>query len=482
MDHSQWLQQSLQTVLANNPQLFLQLLQHNQTQSAPSNAPAFSPPFPQLPAVSSNSAPLSASHAAPVPSELSAPASVPSSVAPAPVPLSAAPTPVPLSAAPTPVPLSAAPTPVPLSAAPAPAPPNLNFPLALANLLPSTMNPNILQSQAVQPVSTYISPLSMLSSVTTRNQDTVPSHSFLTSSSSSSSSSSSLPPSITTIQQANRNRLGHASSTLGHTTTTTKRKRGPGKKAPRLYGAAEQPKIEDAVATANDGTQVVSLVVLVYPPRLTPEECNTHGLNFELHHYLQNRDAFQHVLRSIGLLYEFDNLPLDTKVVELLEALHSSLVQNGWIFPENHEASSFFNRHERLAIQLLRFSGKGNINNNAKTPRLSPGKVESENMTLRDIVFNSDHYGVAKFVITNAKKFVLHTIIRSPNVSYMVNLAEKGLGSDNTISRHFCLSKRIYGIFRSDTNAFVDEGYSALDEDEIELGCNRNDPGSDDDE
>ncbi|KAJ3816331.1 hypothetical protein F5880DRAFT_1619457, partial [Lentinula raphanica] len=103
-------------------------------------------------------------------------------------------------------------------------------------------------------------------------------------------------------------------------------------------------------------------------------------------------------------------------------------------------------------------------------------------MTLRDIVFNSDHYGVAKFVITNAKKFVLHTIIRSPNVSYMVNLAEKGLGSDNTISRHFCLSKRIYGIFRSDTNAFVDEGYSALDEDEIELGCNRNDPGSDDDE
>ena len=66
-------------------------------------------------------------------------------------------------------------------------------------------------------------------------------------------------------------------------------------------------------------------------------------------------------------------------------------------------------------------------------------------------------------------------VIRSPNVSLNVNLAEKGLGSPNTISRHFCLSKRIYGIFRSDTDAYVDEGCSALDEDEIELGCRKED-------
>ncbi|KAJ3764714.1 hypothetical protein FB446DRAFT_623109, partial [Lentinula raphanica] len=290
------------------------------------------------------------------------------------------------------------------------------------------------------PIPTYISPLSMLSSVTTRNQDSGPSHSFLTSSSSSSSSSS-FPPSITTIQQANRDRLGHASATLGQSTTSAKRKRGAGKKAPRLHGVIEPPKVEDLIAVANDGTQVISLVVLML------------NLGIELHHYLQNRDAFHNVLEALGLAYYYDNLPLSTKVVDLLDSLHSSLVRFGWNFPENHEGSSFFSRHERLAIQLLRFSSKGNINNNAKTPRLSPGKVESEDMTLRDIVFNTNDYGIAKYVITNTKKFVLQTIIRSPNVSLVLNLAEKSLGSDNTTSRHFCLSKRIYGIFRADTNA-----------------------------
>ncbi|KAJ3820633.1 hypothetical protein F5880DRAFT_1704246 [Lentinula raphanica] len=379
MDHSQWLQQSLQAVIANNPQLFLQMLQQNQTPSAPSNAPA----FPQFPAASFNSAP--------VPLELTASAPAASLVAPAPVPLSVAPTPVPLSVAPAPVPLTAAPAPVPLLAAPASAPPNSSFPPALANLLPPTMNSNLPQSQTVQPIPTYISPLSMLSSVTTRNQDSGPSHSFLTSSSSSSSLSS-FPPSITTIQQANRDRLGHASATLGQSTTSAKRKRGAGKKAPRLHGVIEPPKVEDLIAVANDGTQVISLVVLVYPPRLTSDECNMLNLGIELHHYLQNRDAFHNVLEALGLAYYYDNLPLSTKVVDLLDSLHSSLVRFGWNFPENHEGSSFFSRHERLAIQLLRFSSKGNINNNAKTPRLSPGKVESEDMTLRDIVFNTNDY------------------------------------------------------------------------------------------
>ncbi|KAJ3816543.1 hypothetical protein F5880DRAFT_1512567, partial [Lentinula raphanica] len=74
---------------------------------------------------------------------------------------------------------------------------------------------------------------------------------------------------------------------------------------------------------------------------------------------------------------------------------------------------------------------------------------------------------------------LFRAVIRSPNVSLVLNLAEKSLGSDNTTSRHFCLSKRIYGIFRADTNAYVDEGYSALDEDEIELGCRRDDHSED---
>ncbi|KAJ3752062.1 hypothetical protein EV360DRAFT_29665, partial [Lentinula raphanica] len=303
------------------------------------------------------------------------------------------------------------------------------------------------------PVSNYVSPVSMLSSVTAqRAPNSGPSHPLPTS---MLPPPQSFPPSITAIQHANRDRLGHATLTLGQSSTATRKKRGSGKKAPRLFGAIDAPKIEDAVALASDGTQVVSLVVLVYPPRLTPDQCRvrTYNVPVELHHYLQNRDAFQAVLDALSLVHRFDHLPLHTKVVDLLEAVRSSLVQHGWIFPENQEASSFFNRHERLAIQLLRFSSKGNINNHAKTPRLSPGKVQSEDMTLRDIVFNTDDYGIAKYVITNSKKFILHTIIRSPNVSLNINLAEKSLGSDNTTRRHFCLSKRIYGIFRSDTDA-----------------------------
>ncbi|KAJ3819693.1 hypothetical protein F5880DRAFT_1489270 [Lentinula raphanica] len=360
------------------------------------------------------------------------------------------------------MPLLAPPTPVPSSAA-------ADFPGALTNLAPSTtMSSALSQSQAIQPISTYVSPVSMLSSVTTRSHNSGQSQP-------SSSTSSSFPSSITAIQHANRDRLEHAASTLHQTPAVSKKKRGSGKKPPRLYPVVMQPKVEDAVVTANDGTQVVSLVVLVYPPRLTPDQCNAYGLPVELHHYLQNSDAFQTVLESLNLLYRFDNLSLNTKVVDLLESLHSSLVHHGWIFPENQDTSSFFNRYERLAIQLLRFSGKGNTNNNAKTPRLITGKVESADMTLHQIVFDTNNYGIAKFVITNTKKFILHTIIRSTNVALDINLAEKGLGSDNTTRRHFCLSKRIFGIFRSDTDAFVDEGYSALNEDEIELGCSNDD-------
>ncbi|KAJ3753339.1 hypothetical protein EV360DRAFT_74591, partial [Lentinula raphanica] len=397
MDHMQWMQQSLQAMFANNPQLFIQMLQQNQTPSvASSHSSASTAQLPHLPVASAPSpapAPLPAAPA-PAPLPLLAASNFAPTAAPNPAPLTATPNsapltaalnPAPLTAAPNPAPLTAAPNPAPLMAAPNPAPsvaaapPNHSFPqamtlAALSNTSPSSDSQP--QSQAIQPISSYVSPLSMLSSVTARTNDSGPSRS------SSSSAPSSFPQSITAIQQANRDRLGHAASTLHQTTTAPKKKRGPGKKAPRLNAAIESPKIEDAVAVANDGTQVISLVVLVYPPRLTPDECMTYGLPVELHHYLQNRDAFQFVLDSLSLLHRFDNLPLDTKVVDLLEALHSSLVRNGWIFPESQDVSPFFNRHERLAIQLLRFTGKGNINNNAKTPRLITGKVESEEMTL----------------------------------------------------------------------------------------------------
>ncbi|KAJ3765660.1 hypothetical protein FB446DRAFT_605243, partial [Lentinula raphanica] len=264
--------------------------------------------------------------------------------------------------------------------------------------------------------------------------------------------------SLTTIEHANRNRNEHALQTSTNVNPERRRKkRGLGKKPPRLGRGVESFKVEDTLATANDGTEVVSLRVLVYPPRLSSDECLIHNIPRELHHYVNNRDAFQAVLESVALVHEFDNLPLSTKVVDLLEALRALLSQSGWIFPSSpstgNEPTSIFHRHERLPIQLLRFVGGGNVNNNAKTPRLIPGTVESEEMTLAQIVFDSATYGVAKYAVTSQKKFLLNTIIRSTNVSLNTNLREKGLGSDNSIHTHYCLSKRIYGIFRSDSDA-----------------------------
>ncbi|KAJ3757313.1 hypothetical protein EV360DRAFT_71247 [Lentinula raphanica] len=422
MDYSQIVQQSLQAMLANNPQLILQFLQ----QTSPPASGSSGPPLtisPQPSAPGSSTPPSSSSE--------SSSGSGSGSVA-LPVP-----------------PISQT---VPVSA---PAP------------LPSTSTLTAsLHSQPAPPITSYISPVHMLSSVRA--------------SGSSSGHSPLAPPaspfhSLTTIERANHDRNEHAAQVSTSTDSgRRRRRRGAGRKPPRLTEVVETPKLEDTIATASDGTPVVSLIVLVYPPRPTVDECNFHNIPIELHHYVQNRDAFQTVLKTVGLSYQFDNLPLSTKVVNLLEAVQSSLVQAGWVFPPSTGTEpTIFCRHERLPIQLLRFVGRGNINNTAKTPRLITGKVESEDMTLAQIVGNITEYGVAKYAVTPDKKFLLHTIIRSPNVSLNVNLFEKGLGSDDALHTHHCLSKRIYGIFRSDADALVYEGYRALNEAEIELGCRR---------
>ncbi|KAJ3831583.1 hypothetical protein F5878DRAFT_667407 [Lentinula raphanica] len=126
------------------------------------------------------------------------------------------------------------------------------------------------------------------------------------SSSSGRSYPSSAPPSspfhsLTTIECANRACTEHAAHySSSANPERRKKKRGPGKRAPRFGGGVDDPKVEDTIAVANDGTEVVSLQVLVYPPRLSPDEASTHGIPLEFSHYVQNRDAFQTVLGSVG--------------------------------------------------------------------------------------------------------------------------------------------------------------------------------------
>ncbi|KAJ3720455.1 hypothetical protein C8R42DRAFT_642892 [Lentinula raphanica] len=436
MDYPQIVQQSLQAMLASNPQLILQFLQQSSPPASGSSGPQLSvSPQPSAP---TQTAPNSSSiEGSSVSSSVSASAALPAPTASQTSPASAASQTIPAF------------TPAPL--------PSISTPASS------------LHSQPAPPITNYLSPLNMLASVHASGSNSGHPH------------PSFAPPaspfhSLTTIERANRDRSEHAAQMSTSNPERRRKKRGLGRKPPRLVGSASTFKVEDTIATASDGTEVVSLVVLVYPPPLTPDECQIHNIPLRLHHYVQNSDAFQTVLESLNLVYHFDNLSLNTKVVDLLDVIQSSLSQSGWSFPPNlssgTEPSAFFRRHERLAIQLLRFVNRGNTNNNAKTPRLCPGKVDSEDMTLAHLVYDPD-YGVSKYAVTSKKKFVLHTAIRSSNVSLSVNLFEKGLGSDNTVHTHHCISKRIYGIFRSDTDALVDEGYRALNETEIEFGCRR---------
>ncbi|KAJ3817076.1 hypothetical protein F5880DRAFT_1632282, partial [Lentinula raphanica] len=332
MDYSQIVQQSLQAMLASNPQLILQFLQQSSPPASGSSGPQLSvSPQPSAPT------PLTPTSSSPEGSSVSSSVSV-----------SAAP---PALTASQTSPASAASQTIPA-------------PLPSTSTLTSSLH-----SQPAPPITTYLSPLSMLASVRASGSNNGP--------------PSFAPPaspfhSLTTIERANRDRNEHAAQMSTSNPERRRKRRGQGRKPPRLVGGVGPFKVEDTIATASDGTEVVSLVVLVYPPRLSPDDCQIHNLPLELHHYVQNSDAFQTVLESLNLVYHFDNLSLNTKVVDLLDVIQSSLSQAGWTFPQNPssgtEPSAFFRRHERLAIQLLRFVGRGNINNNAKTPRLIPGK------------------------------------------------------------------------------------------------------------
>ncbi|KAJ3718221.1 hypothetical protein C8R42DRAFT_723590 [Lentinula raphanica] len=334
MDYPQIVQQSLQAMLASNPQLILQFLQQSSPPASGSSGPQLSvSPQPSAPTQTTpNSSSIEGSS---VSSSVSASTTLPAPTASQTSPASAASQTIPAF------------TPAPL--------PSISTPASS------------LHSQPAPPITNYLSPLNMLASVRASGSNSGHPH------------PSFAPPRACSSDVNEQPRKEEEEERLG-------------RKPPRLVGGASTFKVEDTIATASDGTEVVSLVVLVYPPPLTPDECQIHNIPLRLHHYVQNSDAFQTVLESLNLVYHFDNLSLNTKVVDLLDVIQSSLSQSA---------------------------------------------------------------------------------IRSSNVSLSVNLFEKGLGSDNTVHTHHCISKRIYGIFRSDSDALVDEGYRALNETEIEFGCRR---------
>ncbi|KAH7869900.1 uncharacterized protein C8R40DRAFT_708958 [Lentinula edodes] len=133
-------------------------------------------------------------------------------------------------------------------------------------------------------------------------------------------------------------------------------------------------------------------------------------------------------------------------------------------------SDSIFQDHERLAIQPLAYVGRGNPNNNARTPRLTPGIV-TPTMTLQDLLDDVRKYAIPKYAVTEDNRFLLCTILRSNQVARTVNLHRLHLGSEDAERVHFCLPHRIYGLLKRDFDANVDVGYQALDEEELELAC-----------
>ncbi|KAJ4499891.1 hypothetical protein C8R41DRAFT_753381 [Lentinula lateritia] len=276
-------------------------------------------------------------------------------------------------------------------------------------------------------------------------------------------------PSITTINRANNDRRAHAaaSSSAGSTRTRSK-----AKKPPSLKGPGPR-KIEDCILIDQNGIPVVRLDILIYPgfPSVDDRKNSTLGLPDSIYRYLQHNNAFRTILQSLDLVYQFDALPTSTSLLELLQNLKERLLSCGFVFPPK-ASDSIFRDHERLAIQPLAYVGRGNPNNNARTPRLTPGII-TPTMTLQDLLNDVRKYAIPKYAVTEDNRFLLCTILRSNQVAHTVNLHRLHLGSEDAERLHFCLPHRIYGLLKRDCDANVDVGYQALDEEELELACSK---------
>ncbi|KAE9393991.1 hypothetical protein BT96DRAFT_998909 [Gymnopus androsaceus JB14] len=194
----------------------------------------------------------------------------------------------------------------------------------------------------------------------------------------------------TVISRANQEQLEHATSLGDSSSTSEKRKtRKKGKHAPALQGPVT-PTINHTLNTAEDGTVLVNLEILIrfaMPNCLDQKEL---GLPNSFYHYSRHMSSFKTVLRSLGLLHTFDNLPVTTQQ---------------WSYQQ-----------QRQNTKLI-------------------SAFVDDGMTLADIVYDTRQFAIARHVVTPQNRFTLHFAIRSGETIFEVNPNENDI--DAKLDRNY---------------------------------------------
>ncbi|KAJ3901848.1 hypothetical protein F5879DRAFT_991545 [Lentinula edodes] len=274
---------------------------------------------------------------------------------------------------------------------------------------------------------------------------------------------------LTTIQRTNNSRLDHASQSLPRDPKKVKQ-RGKAVRPPGLGRRDRGPSIEDCTSIAMGGVEVVSIDISVYPPMPPTADINFYRLPKQPIFYEINKDSYRMVLDALGLFHQYPNLPTSTTVFDLFSDIAAKLRQR-YNLPSISSPLPLAPQ-ELLPLHLMGFSNHGRANGSYNTSKLRPMPYERDT-TIRNLLNGNSVYVVPKLVITRDNHFHLHALIRNYPLEANVSLAQVYLGSDDTIRPHRCLSKRIYNMFRNDSDANLNT--HALEEGAMEESCDDDD-------
>ncbi|KAI3605318.1 hypothetical protein WG66_013154 [Moniliophthora roreri] len=106
----------------------------------------------------------------------------------------------------------------------------------------------------------------------------------------------------------------------------------------------------------------------------------------------------------------------------------------------------------------------GRLSGSNKTPRLVPSNVPASS-TIDELLRNNRDFGIPKWAVSSRNTFELHAKVYA-------SLSTLGLGNDTVDRVHWCISRRIYGVFQNDIDTVDSEGWESIVNDPaLEQGC-----------